>query len=56
MDAHGPGGPSGLTPAIEARPDEEERIAARRLAEHRANMQRTVEGVKQPAEGHGAGA
>jgi hypothetical protein len=47
--------PSGLTPAIEARPDKEERIVARRLAEHRANMQRTVEGVKQLAEGRGAG-
>jgi hypothetical protein len=48
-------GRSGLTPAIEAHPDKEERIVARRLAEHRANMQRTVEGVKQLAEGRGAG-
>jgi hypothetical protein len=47
--------PSGLTPAIEARPDKEERIVARRLSEHRANMQRTVDGIKQLAEGHGAG-
>jgi hypothetical protein len=42
--------PSGLTPAIEAMPDKEERIVARRLEEHRANMQRTVEGVKALAE------
>ena len=38
--------PSGLTPAIEAMPDKEERIIARRLEEHRANMQRTIEGIK----------
>ena len=38
--------PSGLSPAIEAMPDKEERIIARRLEEHRANMQRTVDGVK----------
>jgi hypothetical protein len=48
--------PSGLTPAIEAHPDKEERIVARRLAEHRANMQRTVDGIKELAEGHGTGA
>jgi uncharacterized membrane protein len=42
--------PSGLTPAIEARPDKEERIIARRLDEHRANMQTTVEGIRQLAE------
>ena len=43
--------PSGLTPAIEAMPDKEERIVARRLEEHRANMQRTVEGIKGLVEG-----
>ena len=43
--------PSGLTPAIEAMPDKEERIVARRLDEHRANMQRTVEGIKALVEG-----
>lgn len=43
-------GPSGLTPAIEAMPDKEERIVARRLDEFRANMQATVEGIKQIAE------
>jgi Polyketide cyclase / dehydrase and lipid transport len=43
-------GPSGLTPAITAMPDKEERIIARRLEEFRANMQATVEGIKQIAE------
>jgi hypothetical protein len=42
--------PSGLTPAIEAMPDKEERIIARRLGEHLANMQATIDGVKQLAE------
>jgi hypothetical protein len=46
--------PSGLTPAIEARPDKEERIVARRLDEHRANMQATVDGIKRLAESHGS--
>jgi hypothetical protein len=41
---------SGLNQAIDAMPDKEERIVARRLEEHRANMQRTVEGVKALAE------
>ena len=40
----------GLTPAILAMPDKEERIVARRLEEFRANMQATVEGIKQLAE------
>ena len=44
-------GPSGLTPALEAMPDKEERIIARRLEEHRTNMQATLEGVKALAEG-----
>jgi uncharacterized protein YndB with AHSA1/START domain len=43
--------PSGLTPAILAMPEKEERIVARRLDEHRANMQATVDGVKALAEG-----
>lgn len=43
--------PSGLSPAIEAMPDKEERIIARRLEEHRVNMQATVEGIKRLAEG-----
>jgi hypothetical protein len=42
--------PSGLTPAITAMPDKEERIVARRLAEHEANMRRCVEGIKALAE------
>lgn len=43
-------GRSGLTPAIEAMPDRESRIIAGRLAEHRQNMQRTIEGVREKAE------
>ena len=42
--------PSGLTPAILAMPDKEERIVARRLEEFRANMQATLDGIKQLAE------
>jgi hypothetical protein len=42
--------PSGLTPAIEAMPDKEERIVARRLEEHRANMAATLAGIKELAE------
>ena len=42
--------PSGLTPAIERMPDREEDIVAKRMGEHHANMQRTVEGYKQLAE------
>jgi hypothetical protein len=42
--------PSGLNVAIDARPDKEERIVARRLEEHRANMQTTVDGIKCLAE------
>jgi len=42
---------SGLNVAIDAMPDKEERIVARRQAEHTANMQATVEGIKALAEG-----
>ena len=42
--------PSGLTPAIEAMPDKEERLVARRLDEHRFNMLATLEGIKDLAE------
>lgn len=42
--------PSGLTPAIESMPDKEERIVARRLGEHEANMQLTVDGIVALAE------
>jgi hypothetical protein len=48
-------GPSGLTPAIEAMPDKEERIVARRLAEHEANMRRCLAGIKELAERARAG-
>ena len=48
-------GPSGLDGIIEARPDLEPRIVARRIVEHWANMQRVVDGIKaqfeQPPEG-----
>lgn len=44
-------GRSFLSHAIEARPDKEERIVAGRLAEHRANMVATLEGIKKLAEG-----
>jgi hypothetical protein len=43
-------GPSGLTPAIEAMPDREEEIVARRLGEWEENMTITVEGIKAIAE------
>lgn len=45
----GPGS-SGLTVAIEARPEKEERIVARRLEEWRRNMRSTIEGIKGIAE------
>ncbi|MEZ5228594.1 MAG: SRPBCC family protein [Acidimicrobiales bacterium] len=46
--------PSGLTPAIEAMPDKEAKIIARRLAEHRTNMEANLEGVRALVEGDGA--
>jgi uncharacterized protein YndB with AHSA1/START domain len=42
--------PSALTPAIEAMPDKEERIVARRLDEHRANMTANLHGIKELVE------
>ncbi len=42
--------PSGLSVAIEAMPDKEEKIVARRLAEHEGNMRATLDGIKQLAE------
>lgn len=42
---------SGLNIAIDAMPEKEERIIARRLEEHRANMARTLEGVRSLVEG-----
>ncbi len=38
-------GPSGISEVIEARPELEARILNRRIAEHRANMARVVEGL-----------
>lgn len=38
-------GTSGLTPALEAMPDKEERIIARRLEEFRRNMETTLDGI-----------
>jgi hypothetical protein len=46
-------GPSFISVPIEAMPDKEPRILARRLAEHHANMVRTLEGIKDLAEGVG---
>jgi nitroreductase len=43
-------GPSGITVAIDAMPDKEPRILARRVDEHRRNMQAVVDGVKELAE------
>lgn len=48
--ALGPG-PSGTTMAIDANPGKEARVIRRRLGEVRANMVRTLEAVKQLAEG-----
>jgi hypothetical protein len=42
---------SGINTAIDAMPDKESRILYRRLSEHRANMERTLLGVKALAEG-----
>jgi uncharacterized protein YndB with AHSA1/START domain len=42
--------PSGLTIAITAMPEKEERIVARRLEEYATNMRATLEGIKQLAE------
>lgn len=42
--------PSGITAAIEARPDREDDIIERRLGEWRSNMTATVEGIKASVE------
>ncbi len=39
-------GPSGISAAIASMPDKEPRILFRRIEEHRANMQRVVDGIK----------
>jgi hypothetical protein len=41
---------SGINLAIDAMPDKESKILRRRLAEHRANMERTLVGIKETAE------
>ena len=41
---------SGINMAIDAMPDKESRILYRRLSEHRANMERTLLGIKELAE------
>ena len=41
---------SGINPAIDAMPDKEDRILRRRLDEHKANMEATLQGIKQLAE------
>ncbi|MGE3445914.1 MAG: SRPBCC family protein, partial [Acidimicrobiia bacterium] len=43
-------GRSGTSLAIDAHPDNEERVLRRRLAEVQANMQATVDGIKALAE------
>jgi hypothetical protein len=43
-------GPSGISSVIESMPDKESRILRRRLAEHRANMEATITGIKSIAE------
>jgi hypothetical protein len=41
---------SGLNIAIDAMPDKEDRIIARRLEEHQANMAETLAGIKAAVE------
>ncbi len=41
---------SGINAAIDAMPDKESKILDRRLAEHRQNMVRTIEGIRDVAE------
>jgi nitroreductase len=53
--AIGPGS-SGTATAVERMPDKEERIVLRRISEMRPNMQRTVDGIRQLAEGRQPGA
>lgn len=43
-------GRGGLNYAIESMPDKEERIVARRLEEHKPNMERMLAGIKELAE------
>ena len=41
---------SGINLAIDARPDKETKILQRRLAEHRANMEANLRGIKETLE------
>jgi hypothetical protein len=41
---------SGINLAIDAMPEKESKILHRRLAEHRANMEATLRGIKETAE------
>lgn len=43
-------GPSGISAAITNLPDKEPAILRRRIGEHRANMQRVIDGIKEAAE------
>ncbi|MEL7156715.1 MAG: nitroreductase family protein [Actinomycetota bacterium] len=49
-------GPSGLAAAIEAQPDRQAAIIANRQDEHRANMTRVVDGIRELAEAAAEGA
>ena len=43
-------GPSGISAAIEAMPEKEPKILANRMKEHRANMQKVIDAIKERAE------
>ena len=43
-------GESGISELIEQMPDKEHRILRRRLAEHQANMEATLDGIRSLAE------
>lgn len=49
-------GPSGISAAIEQMPDKEPRILARRIEEHRVNMQRVLDAIKAAAQADNAAA
>jgi Polyketide cyclase / dehydrase and lipid transport len=49
-------GQSGISALIEQMPDKESRILYRRLAEHKANMEATLAGIRGLAEDEGRGA
>ena len=45
---------SGMNAAIDAMPDKEERIVARRLGEHRANVEANLAGIARLLEAGGS--